>query len=58
MSDGSYRYPRLSAYLRRQAGEDEALVWLHSEEIDTEIRLTLDEAREVAVHLNALLAMA
>ncbi len=35
----------LNVYLSRDADEDEALVHIHSEETEKELRLTLDEAR-------------
>lgn len=55
MVDGQWWQAFLNVYLRRRAQEDEPLVYIHSEETDQEIILTLEEARELRRVIGTLL---
>jgi hypothetical protein len=52
---GTWRIAYLNVYLRRLPQSVEPLLYVHSEETDEEIRLTLDEARRLRDELTAAL---
>ncbi|WP_370705096.1 hypothetical protein [Nocardioides sp. MH1] len=53
-ADGTWRMAYLNVYLRRLPDRDDALVYIHSEETDAELRLTLGEARDLIDYLVTL----
>jgi hypothetical protein len=58
MDDGTYLRAFLNVYLRRPVREDESLVYIHSEETDAELLLTLPAPRELHRVLGSLLSTA
>jgi hypothetical protein len=56
--DGDWLQARLNVYLRRRAGEPDSLIYLHSEETDEELLLTLPEAHELHRVLGELIQTA
>jgi hypothetical protein len=58
MGDGKFWQAFLNVYLRRRVGEDEPVIYVHSEEADKEIVLTLAEAAELRDFIDYLLQQA